>query len=72
MNQPGYQLYPKRPRQKRYKWKVNSPYGDIDITINLSNQRKDPKSDRSSEKMQSKVLIQSVSFAWKMKDMQEE
>ena len=25
------------------KWKVNSPYGDIDITINLSKPEKDPK-----------------------------
>lgn len=53
------------------KWKVNSPYGDIDITINLSKPEKDPKAIAAA-KMQNKVLIQSASFAWKMKDMQEE
>lgn len=64
--------YIRRDRVKKdMKWKVNSPYGDIDITINLSKPEKDPKAIAAA-KMQSKVLIQSVSFAWKMKDMQEE
>ena len=58
--------------KKDMKWKVNSPYGDIDITINLSKPEKDPKAIAAAKKMQSKVLIQSVSFVWKMKDMQEE
>lgn len=36
--------YIRRDRVKKdMKWKVNSPYGDIDITINLSKPEKDPK-----------------------------
>ena len=36
--------YNRRDRVKKdMKWKVNSPYGDIDITINLSKPEKDPK-----------------------------
>lgn len=36
--------YIRRYRVKRdMKWKVNSPYGEIDITVNLSKPEKDPK-----------------------------
>ena len=36
--------YIRRDRVKKdMKWKVNSPYGEIDITINLSKPEKDPK-----------------------------
>ena len=36
--------YIRRYRVKKdQKWKVKSPYGDIDITINLSKPEKDPK-----------------------------
>ena len=35
------------------KWKVDTPYGEIDITINLSKPEKDPKGDRSSKECQS-------------------
>ena len=36
--------YIRRDRVKKdMKWKVNSPYGDIDITINLSKPEKDPR-----------------------------
>ena len=51
--------------------KVNSPYGDIDITINLSKPEKDPKAIAAAKNAK-QVLIQSVNFVWKMKDMQEE
>lgn len=36
--------YIRRYRVKKdQKWKVDSPYGEIDITINLSKPEKDPK-----------------------------
>ena len=45
--------------EKDQKWKVDSPYGEIDITINLSKPEKDPKA------------IRNVFFARKMKDMRD-
>ena len=50
--------YIRRYRVKKdQKWKVDSPYGEIDITINLSKPEKDPKAI-------------AVSFVRRMKDMQ--
>ena len=45
--------------EKDQKWKVDSPYGEIDITINLSKPEKDPEA------------IRNVFFARKMKDMRD-
>ena len=48
--------YIRRYRVKKdQKWKVDSPYGEIDITINLSKPEK-IQSDRSSKKCESKQL----------------
>ena len=46
--------YIRRDRVKKdMKWKVNSPYGDIDITINLSKPEKDPKAIAAAGKAKS-------------------
>ena len=37
--------------KKDMKWKVNSPYGEIDITINLSKPEKDPKAIAAAKNM---------------------
>ena len=60
--------YIRRYRVKKdMKWKVDSPYGEIDITINLSKPEKDPKAIAAARIQH----IRNVSFAWKMKDMQD-
>ena len=50
--------------EKDQKWKVDSPYGEIDITINLSKPEKDPKAIAAA-------AIRNVFFARKMKDMRD-
>ncbi len=63
--------YIRRYRVKKdMKWKVDSPYGKIDITINLSKPEKDPKAIAEQE-MQRIPHIRNVCFVWKMKDMQD-
>ena len=62
--------YIRRYRVKKdQKWKVDSPYGEIDITINLSKPEKDPKAIAAA-KMRKQAAIQNVSFVRRMKDMQ--
>lgn len=64
--------YIRRYRVKKdWKWTVDSPYGEIDITINLSKPEKDPKAIAAA-KMRKQAVIQNVCSVWKMKDMQEE
>lgn len=55
---------------KDRKWKAETEYGTLDITINLSKPEKDPKATLQ-RKMQSRVLIQNVCCVKKMKDMQD-
>ena len=43
--------------EKDQKWKVDSPYGEIDITINLSKPEKDPKAIARKMKDMQDVLI---------------
>ena len=50
------------------KWKAQTAYGEMDITINLSKPEKDPKAIAAA-KMQSRVDIPNVSSVWKMKAM---
>ena len=39
--------------EKDQKWKVDSPYGEIDITINLSKPEKDPKAIAAARNVKS-------------------
>ncbi len=55
--------------KKDRKWTAESPYGTIDITINLSKPEKDRKQLRQL-KMQNRAVIRNVSFVWKTKVMQ--
>lgn len=50
---------------KDERWTVESDYGTIDISINLSKPEKDPRAIAAAKK-QSKVDIQSVFYAWRM------
>ena len=62
--------YIRRYRVKKdQKWKVDSPYGEIDITINLSKPEKDPKAI-AAEKNAKASSYPNVSFVRRMKDMQ--
>ena len=62
--------YIRRYRVKKdRKWKVDSAYGEIDITINLSKPEKIQRRLRL-RRMQRQVVIQNVSSVWRMKDMQ--
>ena len=62
--------YIRRYRVKKdQKWKVDSPYGEIDITINLSKPEKDPKAIAAAKNAK-QAAIQNVSFVRRMKDMQ--
>ena len=54
--------------KKDLKWTVVSPYGEIDITINLSKPEKDPKAIAAAKNAKASS-IPNVSFAWKMKAM---
>lgn len=56
--------------KKDQKWVTDTPYGEIEITINLSKPEKDPKAIAAA-KMQSRAGIQNVSSAKRMKVMQE-
>ena len=61
--------YIRRDRIKKdRKWKVDSEYGEIDITINLSKPEKDPKAIAAAKN----AVIQLVNCALKMKVMQVE
>ena len=46
--------------QKDKKWTVDSPYGVIDITINLSKPEKDPKAIAAAKKRKTECVIQSA------------
>ncbi len=64
--------YIRRYRVKKdMKWKVDSPYGEIDITINLVQTGKRSKSNCSGKKCKEYSVIRNVCFARKMKDMQD-
>ncbi len=54
--------------EKDQKWKYNSEYGTIDITINLSKPEKDPK-DIIKQGQMRQVVIQSAFCVRKMKVM---
>ena len=56
--------------KKDRKWTVDTEYGTLDITINLSKPEKDPKAIAAAGK-ESLLLIQNASSVWKMKDMQD-
>ena len=56
--------------EKDQKWKVDSPYGEIDITINLSKPEKIQK-QLPRQGMQNPEVIRNVFFARKMKDMRD-
>ena len=61
--------YIRRYRVKKdQKWTVDSPYGAIDITINLSKPEKDPKAIAAAKLIKS--AIPNVCFVRKMRDMQ--
>ena len=63
--------YIRRYRVKKdQKWTVDSPYGQIDITINLSKPEKDPKAIAAAKTCNRVGIIRSACFAWKMKAMQ--
>lgn len=64
--------YIRRYRVKKdQKWTVDSEYGKIDITINLSKPEKDPKAIAAAKLVKSNNY-QNVCFVRKMKAMQEE
>lgn len=64
--------YIRRDRVKKdMKWKVNSPYGDIDITINLSKPEKDPKAIAAAKNAKQSSYPK-CQLCMEMKDMQEE
>ena len=48
------------------KWTVDTQYGTLDITINLSKPEKDPKAIAAAEQ-QSHLLIRNASSAWRTK-----
>ena len=55
--------YIRRYRVKKdMKWKVDSPYGEIDITINLSKPEKDPKAIAAARN--AKVSMKAMPDAW--------
>ena len=61
--------YIRRYRVKKdMKWKVDSPYGEIDITINLSKPEKDPR-PLPRQRTPRPAVIPSACCAWRMKDM---
>mgnify|MGYP002243279781 CR=1 FL=1 len=65
--------YIRRYRVKKdQKWTVDSEYGKIDITINLSKPEKDPKAIAAAKLVKSSRLSKNVCFVRKMKAMQEE
>ena len=53
--------------KKDRKWTVETKYGTLDITINLSKPEKDPKAIAAAKN--AKASIQNVSSAWKTKAM---
>ncbi len=55
---------------KDRKWTVDTKYGTLDITINLSKPEKIQKRLQQQEK-QNPLPIQNVSSVWKTKDMQD-
>ena len=62
--------YIRRYRVKKdQKWTVDSPYGAIDITINLSKPEKDPKAI-AVQSLSNQAAIPNVCFVRKMRDMQ--
>ena len=62
--------YIRRYRVKKdQKWTVDSPYGAIDITINLSKPEKDPKAIAAAKLIKSSSYP-NVCFVRKMRDMQ--
>ena len=63
--------YIRRYRVKKdMKWKVDSPYGKIDITINLSKPEKDPKAIAAARNAKNTAYPKCL-LVWKMKDMQD-
>ena len=58
--------------KKDRKWTVDSEYGTIDITINLSKPERKIQKPLQQQKMRNRAAIRNVFFAWKTKDMQAE
>ena len=56
--QPEFQLHPHGPGKKDEKWTAQTPYGPMDITINLSKPEKDPKAIAAARNMKSTSLPQ--------------
>ena len=56
---------------KDRKWKAETEYGTLDITINLSKPGERSKSDRCSEKCKAECLSKMSACVKKMKDMQD-
>ena len=56
--------------EKDQKWKVDSPYGEIDITINLSKPEKDPKAIAAARNVKSGSYPKCL-LSRKMKDMRD-
>lgn len=63
--------YIRRYRVKKdMKWKVDSPYGEIDITINLSKPEKDPKAIAAARNAKN-TAYPKCQLCMEMKDMQD-
>ncbi len=63
--------YIRRYRIKRdVKWVTKTPYGDLDITINLSKPEKDPKAIAAAKLAPPRAPTPSASSAWRTRAMQ--
>ena len=70
INSAGHGYIRRYRIKKDRRWTVESPYGTIDITINLSKPEKDPKAIAAAKNAK-QSSYPNASSVWKMKDMPE-